>query len=95
MGMIEKINIYELENTYSNIPYDIMDETNDKYLFTIKVLNDTRIICDADKRIFLLYLACGSSRKSAKHIDLKYRQIAYIVKKVKNKILEEYGKYNN
>ena len=74
-------NIYDLEKDFEYIP-TAFDETN---LTMLKQIMHQQLT-DYERRIFILYLNYGSCRKTEAVCNIKFRQIAVIVKTAKQKI---------
>lgn len=90
--MMMKINIYNIEEDLIPEKLNIFSDIDERLWVIKSILYDRALITDSEFRLFCLYLEAGSSRKAANNCLLKYRQIAYIVKRVKTIILENYDR---
>lgn len=91
--MMTNIDIYKIESIYKEIEYDMLDNNSQAYHLILHIINNK--LTPTEKRIFLLYVELASCRKVAKHTDIKYRQIAYILNKIRGKIIKEINNYGN
>lgn len=79
----KNLNIYEIENEYKYPDITIFTEYSNNYLKILKILNDDNLIQMHKRRIFLLYLECGSLRKTQLECGINYRKIGNVVNEVK------------
>jgi len=86
--MNKYINVYDLESEYKYPKGDIFNESPLKILKILKILNNEEIIKSYEKRIFLLYLECGSLRKTEHYCGISYRKIGSVVQVVRKKIID-------
>ena len=77
-------NIYDLEKDFEYIP-TAFDESD---LTMLKQIMHQHLT-DYERRILILYLNYGSCRKTEAVCNIKFRQIAVIVKTAKQKIHNE------
>lgn len=85
--MNKYIDIYQLEGEYKYPKGDIFNDLSIDTLKILKILNDEDIIKAYEKRIFLLYLECGSLRKTESYCGISYRKIGNVVTDVRKKII--------
>ncbi len=81
------MNIYEIEEEYKYPTIDIFSDYKYDYLKILKLLNDDSIVPEYKRRIFLLYLECGSLRKTQVACGINYRKIGNVVSDVKKIII--------
>ena len=81
------MNIYEIEEEYKYPTIDIFSDYQYDYLKVLKILNDSSIVPDYKRRLFILYLECGSLRKTQHQCGISYRKIGNVVADVKKIII--------